>query len=394
MDTEGGASASATGPVVDLKRPRCDDDDSTTSSDGDEWLVSGSEEDEDDDEETQEAYRPFTVDDFPRVSYNHSEQSSLSYRNPETMVRGPSPAMLFPAFNNGDHAFGSDYNLGDKSETSVSNVGDCLGLCVCLHMVLLQLIDVKVAGYRHSWPGRAKIFGFIAARDRLEPLRNYVYRREVDNCESVQVNWKTGVARLSLSSPTRVISMMPSALIEFELHALSEDETEGDKESLIIEGCTELHTMWASESFIEHERLYGEKCALDVKYAVLFGAVEARVSIKVLTRAPTSGMDLKLYARTSGFGDVIRLYRGALPPVDVKMNFAVAVKMQGYLDLYMEGSWKDDSVVPPKLLLCSSWERSFQSSYHGTSDDVVKLGDFAVISVNVTWRSYLKKGRL
>jgi hypothetical protein len=58
-------------------------------------------------------------------------------------------------------------------------------------MLLLQFIDLKIAGYRHNRHGRAKIFGFFAARDTLEPLRNYVYRRDFDNCESVHVKRKT-----------------------------------------------------------------------------------------------------------------------------------------------------------------------------------------------------------
>jgi hypothetical protein len=40
----------------------------------------------------------------------------------------------------------------------------------------------------------------------------------------------------------------------------------------IIEGCTELYNM------------YGERCALDIKYMVLINAVEARVEVKVLRR--------------------------------------------------------------------------------------------------------------
>ena len=58
-------------------------------------------------------------------------------------------------------------------------------------MSMLQLIDIKIAGYRHTQPGRAKIFGFFAVRDRIEPLRNYVYRRGIDNYEAVSVKRKT-----------------------------------------------------------------------------------------------------------------------------------------------------------------------------------------------------------
>lgn len=58
-------------------------------------------------------------------------------------------------------------------------------------MELLQFIDLKIAGYHHAQPGHAKIFGFFAVRDEIEPLRNYVYKREVDDYEAVSVKPKT-----------------------------------------------------------------------------------------------------------------------------------------------------------------------------------------------------------
>lgn len=90
-----------------------------------------------------------------------------------------------------------------------------------------------------------------------------------------------GVARLSLISPTRVIELSYRALIEFEIHASAEDEANGD-DGPIIEGCTQLYNMFESKSFIEHQRVYSERCTLDIKYMVLMNAVEARVEVKVL----------------------------------------------------------------------------------------------------------------
>jgi hypothetical protein len=88
---------------------------------------------------------------------------------------------------------------------SVNNAGivDCSKHCHCRPTDLLQLIDLKIAGYLHTQPGPAKIFGFFAARDRIEPLRNYVYRHGIDNYEAVPVErkmviWFTFVLTLSL----------------------------------------------------------------------------------------------------------------------------------------------------------------------------------------------------
>jgi hypothetical protein len=65
-------------------------------------------------------------------------------------------------------------------------------------MSLIQFVDAKIAGYQHTHPGHAKIFGFIAARENIKPLRNYVYRRNIDNCEDVSVKRKTVILSLLL----------------------------------------------------------------------------------------------------------------------------------------------------------------------------------------------------
>ncbi|TVU49585.1 hypothetical protein EJB05_00899, partial [Eragrostis curvula] len=368
-----------------------DDEDSSKSTiddDNGEWLVSDSEEDEDD-QDDKGTCQPYTVDDIPRVSYDHEEQSKILYATPSAELRGPSPIRLLPAFKCANHIFAKNYNLSDRSEIKVRNVGDCPYECRCYPMHLLQFIDIQIAGYQHKRPRCAKIHGFVAARESAEPLHNYVYKREIENSEAVSVKQKTGMARLSLSSPARVISMPTRALIEFELRAQNEDKIDGD-DDLIIEGCTELDNLFKSKSSIEHQRLYGERCALDIKYAVLFNAMEAQVSIEVL-RVPIHGVDLKLYAKTSGFSDVIRLFRGVALEVGLKKSFAVGVEMYNYLDLYIEGFPLHDPVLGQKLRPGSWWQCSFSSSYHGTVELVAELGDFAAVSVKVTWKCYTRR---
>ncbi|KAF8776694.1 hypothetical protein HU200_003422 [Digitaria exilis] len=369
--------------------PSDDEDSSKSTSSGDEdddWFVSDSEEDED--YENQGAYSPFTVDTFPRASCDYDKQVAVLYGTPDIECRGPSPIMLFPPFKTGYHLFGSDYNLADKSEVTRSNDWDCSNKCRCHPMDLIQFIDVKIAGYQHTHPGRAKIFGFVAARDMIKPLRNYVYNRGLDNCEAVSVKKKDGVACLSLASPARVISMSSRALIEFELHALSEEKTNND-DDVIIEGCTELYDMHATKSFIRNQRLYGQRCALDIKYLVLINAVEARVDINVI-RVPVHGINLKLLAKTSGFSNVIRLFQGTVLEVGISASFAVAVGRRNFLDLCIEGSQRDDDSPVQKTQQYECWQCSFGSRYHGVEDLVAELGDFAAVSVKISWTSYEK----
>ena len=63
-------------------------------------------------------YRPFTVDDFPRVSSDDDEQTVAVYKNPEISIRGPRPLRRFPAFKpESRHSCDMEYQLADESES-------------------------------------------------------------------------------------------------------------------------------------------------------------------------------------------------------------------------------------------------------------------------------------
>ncbi|CAN6348167.1 unnamed protein product [Urochloa humidicola] len=384
METEAGGSSN---PARGKKRPSSppgDDEEpseSAPSDDDDEWSVS--------DNENEGADRLCTLANFPKAGCDYEEQNHILFTYPNIELLGPAPIRLYPAFKSGSHVFGSYYNLHDKSETSIS-VRDCSTKCLCGPMFLLQFIDINIAGYHHARPGPARIFGFVAARDRIQPLRNYVYKREISNCEAVSVKQNTGMARLSLRSPTRVISMVSQALIEFELCVQTEDRPDDEpKGDCLIEGCTEFTNFLSSKSYIEHRRLYGNNCALDVKLAVLINAVEARIDVEVLRLgAIASGINLKVYAKTSGFREVIRLFEGAAPKPGDVMCFVVAVETHNYLDLYIEGSPGENQ---KEQALRSSWKCSFGSGYHCMDEQVAELGDFGEVSVKVNWKSYRKR---
>ncbi|BAF30115.2 Os12g0573700 [Oryza sativa Japonica Group] len=276
------AAATSTDPGRGRKRPPSPStptpsDDGEDSDDG--WAVSdsGSEEEEEeyDDEEEQEGmHRPFTVDDFPRLSSDHSVQTDALYDIPHLRLRGPSPLSLFRAFND---------PLTDK-----------------------------------------------------------------------RMHW--------FDSPE------------------AEDEPIGET---LIERCTEFTNILRSASFTKTVRLYGEKCGLDVKFALLVNAVQATVDVEII-HSPACGLNLKLYAKTSGFSDVIRLFRGVAQS-GRRIRSLVAVVRRSHLDLCIEGSPADIGLG--EKLPCVRWEHKFGAGFHRTADEVVKLGDFTTISVKVTWKA-------
>lgn len=141
--------------------------------------------------------------------------------------------------------------------------------------------------------------------------------------------------------------------------------------------------MFKTESFMESCRLYGEKCGLDMKFLVLINAVQAKVDVEIFS-APTDGLNLNLYAKTSGFRDVIRLF-GGVAKSGCRMTSVVGVMTRSYLKVCIEGSPKDGGF--PGDLPCSMWEGRFGSRYHGTVNKVAYLSESTKISVNVTWKA-------
>uniref|UniRef100_A0A453JWS1 DUF6598 domain-containing protein n=3 Tax=Triticinae TaxID=1648030 RepID=A0A453JWS1_AEGTS len=213
VDGRGDELAASPRPACGKKRPLspstpqndvADSSKSTTSDEDDNpWALS----DDEEEDGYHGKYRPFTVDDFPRVSSDDDEQTVAVYKNPEISTRGPRPLRRFPAFKpESRHSCDMEYQLADESEISFSNVGtvDCSHKGYCRSMDMVQFIDLKIAGYQHARPGCAKIFGFFAARDRVEPLRNYVYRREIENYEAVTVKPKTPCSRYWHKEPCAV----------------------------------------------------------------------------------------------------------------------------------------------------------------------------------------------
>ena len=193
------------------------------------------------------------------------------------------------------------------------------------------------------------------------------------------------MARLTLCSPARGIGITSHVLFEFRLCVLTEVPPEnGHKDDLLIEGCAEFSNMMEIKSFVGNRRIYGEKCGLDVKFLLLTNAVQAFIDVEIL-RAPVCGLNLNIYVKTSGFSDVIRLYRGTTE-AGRRLSSVVAVERCSYLDLRIEGNPKDDGGVFQKLPP-SVWDNSFAACYHGMVDKVVNLDKSTTISVKITWKT-------
>ncbi|CAD6269713.1 unnamed protein product [Miscanthus lutarioriparius] len=142
--------------------------------------------------------------------------------------------------------------------------------------------------------------------------------------------------------------MSTRALIEFELHAQSVK-----RRQMVMMVQSLKDALYESRSFIEHQRLY----ALDIKYLVLMNAVDARVEVTVLRSAAIDDVvNMKLLAKTSGFSEVIRLFRGVAPKLGFMTSFVIAVERHSDFDLYIKGYPRVHPNADQKLVPCSRWQ--------------------------------------
>nr|XP_025877977.1 uncharacterized protein LOC4352598 isoform X1 [Oryza sativa Japonica Group] len=243
------------------------------------------------------------------------------------------------------------------------------------------------AGRRDRLPPQLLRLRATTGRTPTTAARSATRRRRKTKTKARRI--KKGMACLPLTSPARGICITSRALFEFQLCIRTEDSPEAEDEpkgGTLIEGCTEFTNILRSTSFTETVRLYGEKCGLGVKFLLLVNAVQATVDVEII-HSRACGLNLKLYAKTSGFSDVLRLFRGVAQS-SRKISSVVAVVRRSHLDLCIEGSPADIDLG--EKLPCTRWEHRFGAGFHGTVEEVVKLGDFTTISVKVTWKAVSK----
>ncbi|KAF7107141.1 hypothetical protein CFC21_107830 [Triticum aestivum] len=175
-----------------------------------------------------------------------------------------------------------------------------------------------------------------------------------------------------MTGPKRGIDIADSVLIEYDMRIKAGEEEKDDIQ--LIDGA----------SIIGHEgkwdqpftfRIPGDGGAVDIILSCLLYAVEA--TVEVLISEVQSSFNLSIECLSSGFGEEIRLFDGAVAESRGLKRSVVAVLKNSSIDLEF------------KVAALSSRSDhqhccSFKAKTHGHDNQEIK-NDFAVISVKVTW---------
>ncbi|KAF8703458.1 hypothetical protein HU200_032265 [Digitaria exilis] len=276
-----------------------------------------------------------------------------------------------------DSFWKKEYRIAERKETlleamalsdppsCIIHEGTCLQHVPCsmLQIFSLELAKISVNG------GLVELYGYIAVRDDLDPLLNYVVNVSRDEPIIVQ--------QVRLVRPKRGIDMMDYALIEFDMRIKAGKQEEDDLQ--LIDGASMIGPagLWNNPSTIH---ISGDSGAIDLTFSRLEAAVEATVEVHISEVQSTFTMYLGCL--TSGLNKEILLFDGAIAESCYLKKFVVAVILDFSIDL----KFKLGSLFSNSDQRCCC----FESKNHGHDTQEIKA-DFALISVKVTW-STLPRG--
>ncbi|KAM3213527.1 hypothetical protein ACQJBY_066109 [Aegilops geniculata] len=272
------------------------------------------------------------------------------------------------------HAWKKNYAVYDRSETRLADPKDCVfrnGKCKRHNPSrVLQFFSLKLAELTVD-VGPVELYGYIAVRDCLDTLLNYVVNISRDDPVIV----KQG-SLINMAGPKRGIDMYCAVLVEFDIR-IKAGKAERDDHQLIdgVSGIADLWGVW-NQAFTN--RIYGDCGAVDITVARIDKAVMANVEVAV--SEVQSSFELCFSCFIGGYNEEIRLFDGAIGESRLLKRSVVAVVDGSTLDL----KFKVASGPSGSAEHCCS----FKADSHGLDAHEIKT-EFGLMSVKVTWSTLL-----
>ncbi|KAK1630012.1 hypothetical protein QYE76_004327 [Lolium multiflorum] len=278
------------------------------------------------------------------------------------------------------------YRLHDTNETCLGPMmmtepsSSCMadGRRVCQShefRTMMQIFYLKLAYTSSYVGGPVELYGYVAVRDLLNPMRNYIFNRQRDDPFIVGHD-----GFIQITGPKRGIRMEAHVLIEFDLKIKKAGEVEDDLE--LIDCVASFSHRTSRHATANRRRIDGDYGAVDITYALLDSAAEATVQVGISELASQdNGLKLKAAAfYTSQLSGQFDLFDGIVAAEASDLSrVVVAVVKGGHLLVSLILSQTGGS---DRRIVQSSC--TFPVQKHGNRVSVLKLG-LATIEVKVTW---------
>ncbi|KAM0901150.1 hypothetical protein ACQ4PT_020161 [Festuca glaucescens] len=273
------------------------------------------------------------------------------------------------------HMWKTNYNITDRNETRfeammLSRATNCVirdGVCV-MHppCCMLQIFSLKLAKL-YVDDGSVELYGYIAARDGLDPLLNYIVNVSRDDPIVVEQG-----SLINMAGPKRGIDLCGTTLIEYDMRIKTGEQEKDDLQ--LIDGVSDIDgvALWDRCTFTN--RIHGNYGAVDLTASCLEQAVEA--SVEVLISEVHSSFSLCLLCFIRGLNEELRLFDGGIVEPRGLKRYVVAVMEDSWMDLKFKVGTESSGSAEH----CCS----FKANNHGCATREIKTG-FGLMSVKVTW---------
>ncbi|KAL6601745.1 hypothetical protein ACP70R_044965 [Stipagrostis hirtigluma subsp. patula] len=142
---------------------------------------------------------------------------------------------------------------------------------------MMQIFSLKLAAAAVLDDGPVQLYGFLAVRDLLNPLRNYVFNRGRDDPFVVAAGGAAG-SLIQMAGPKRGIQMSARVLMEFDMRIKRGEREEDDLE--LVDGAITFSELISFHCRPYTRRIHGDHGALDVSVALIGSAVEATIQVE------------------------------------------------------------------------------------------------------------------
>ncbi|XP_062179027.1 uncharacterized protein LOC133883670 [Phragmites australis] len=267
----------------------------------------------------------------------------------------------------------SDADITDRSETRLEPMMFSKATRSCLpdpencmfhfpqHM--LQFISLTLAE-SHISSGSIQLYGYIAVRDEMDSMLNYVLNHSRDDPIIVQQG-----SLIEMTGPKRGIEMEFPVLIEFDMRIKNGEQEKDDLQ--LIDGAIACRHRRPWKPIIN--RITGNCGAVDISLAYVEHAVEATIEVVISEVQRGFSLSLTSLVYIKEDFEEVQLFHGSIGQSRGLRRFVVAVTLGTRMFLrFRVGSNNVERY------------RSFKAKLHGCVTRQIKL-EQASFSVKVTW---------
>uniref|UniRef100_A0A0E0M6J9 DUF6598 domain-containing protein n=1 Tax=Oryza punctata TaxID=4537 RepID=A0A0E0M6J9_ORYPU len=226
-----------------------------------------------------------------------------------------------------------DFRIANPDETQfeammLSDPGDCKPdeIACVMHepCPMLQIFSLKLAKTSID-RGPIELYGYVAVRDLMDPLRNYVVRHSRDDTIAV----KPG-SLIEMTGPKRGIKFCSSALIEYDMRIKIGEQEDDDIQ--LIDGVLGIFDDLSKPSCkLFRSCIDGVGGAVDITVGLLPSAVEA--TFEVAISEVQSCFDLTVCSYAGGLSQQFKIFQGTIGESCGLRRSVVALMLDGMLHL-------------------------------------------------------------